>query len=188
VRTVKGVQYHVFAAAAGSYVATYGEPGPTPPDDTDPTPGTGGGAGTSTPPGGSSGGGTTSAPTTSSGGSAGPGPGTGVASVRAAVVRSRNIRAARGGKVRVRVSCPPGETACAVTLRIGKNGKQIVGRRIVTIKPGTTRTVTFRLTRTARIRLARARSMTADATASTRSGAAFPATTRNKIRLLAPRR
>ena len=41
-RTVKGIAYHVFAAAAGGPEATYGVPGVTPPPDTDPTPGTGG--------------------------------------------------------------------------------------------------------------------------------------------------
>jgi hypothetical protein len=179
VRTVKGIQYHVFGAAAGSYVATYGEPGPTPPADTDPTPGTGtGGGGGATVPGGGS----------SVGGPAAGRTGTGVASARAARVRSRTVRAARNGNVRVRVSCPPGEAACAVTLRIRKSGKQIVRRRLVTINPGATRTVTFRLTRSARLRLARARTLTTEATASTRSGTESPATTTTRIRLLAPRR
>jgi hypothetical protein len=197
VRTVKGIQYHVFSAAAGSYAATYGEPGTTPPDATDPTPGTGGGTtdppagsgagGTGTPSGGSRAGGTTT-PSGGSGTGGSVGGGASVAGLRAAVIRSRSVRVAASGKVRVRVSCPPGETPCVVTLRLRKDGKQIVRRHIVTIRPGATRTVTFRLSRTARARLARARSMTVDATASTRSGAASPATTRNTVRLLAPRR
>ena len=45
--------------------------------------------------------------------------------------------------MKLRVKCPPGESACTVTLRIRKDGRQIVSRRIVTIKPGATKTVTL---------------------------------------------
>ena len=165
-------------------------PGVTPPPDTDPTPGTGGTGGT----GGAGGTGGTTKPGTGgagtggAGGGVGGGVGGGATTVQAARVQSRNVRASSSGKLRLRVKCPPGESPCRVTLRIRRNGKQIVTRRIVTIAPGATRTVTFKLSRSARLALFSAGSVRADVTATTRSGAASPATTRNRIRLLAPRR
>ena len=98
------------------------------------------------------------------------------------------MRVSGTGALKLRVKCSPGESPCRVTLRIRRNGRQIVTRRIVTIAPGATRTVAFKLSRSARLALFSAGSFRADVTATTRSGAASPATTRNRIRLLAPRR
>ena len=161
-RIVKGIQYAVFAAAAGSYVATYGVPGPTPPTTPTrppaPAAAAAPAAGRPRPLAGRRAAAAAAAQARARaaravGTGTGAGGGTGTTGARAARVRSRTVRASRSGKVKLRVTCPPGESACAVTLRIRKDGRQIVSRRIVTIKPGATRTVTFRLTRSARARL-----------------------------------
>ena len=168
---------------------TYGVPGVTPPPDTDPTPGTGGtGAGGAGGTGGTTKPGTGGAGTGGAGGVGGVGGGGGAAAAQAARVRSRTVRVSSTGELKLRVKCSPGESPCRVTLRIRRNGRQIVTRRIVTIAPGATRTVAFKLSRSARLALFSAGSFRADVTATTRSGAASPATTRNRIRLLAPRR
>ena len=188
-RTVKGITYHVFAAAAGNYEGTYGVPGVTPPPDTDPTPGTGGtGAGGAGGTGGTTKPGTGGAGTGGAGGVGGVGGVGGAPAAQAARVRSRTVRVSNTGALKLRVKCSPGESPCRVTLRIRRNGRQIVTRRIVTIAPGATRTVAFKLSRSARLALFSAGSFRADVTATTRSGAASPATTRNRIRLLAPKR
>ena len=109
-RTVKGITYHVFAAAAGKYEATYGVPGVTPPPDTDPTPGTGGTGGTTTPGAGGTGG--TTKPAARAGRRRrcrrGRRRGGGARRQRpsAARVRSRNVRASSSGKLGLRVEVP----------------------------------------------------------------------------------
>ena len=163
-------------------------PGVTPPPDTDPTPGTGGtGAGGAGGTGGTTKPGTGGAGTGGAGGVAGVGGVGGAPAAQAARVRSRTVRVSNTGALKLRVKCSPGESPCRVTLRIRRNGRQIVTRRIVTIAPGATRTVAFKLSRSARLALFSAGSFRADVTATTRSGAASPATTRNRIRLLAPK-
>jgi hypothetical protein len=158
-RTVKGISYAVFPAAAGGYVATYG-PGAAP---LTPEPTRTAVVGVV---------GTRAAGT----------------SARTARLVGRRVRAARGGKVALRVRCPRGESRCRITLRIRKGRKQLTRRRTVSVKPGATKTVTLRLTRSARTRLARARSMKVDVLLTTRTGGSTSTTRRTRIRLLAPRR
>jgi hypothetical protein len=158
-RTVKGIDYAVFPATAGAYVATYG-PGAAP---LTPEPARASGAGV-----------------VSRGATGGV--------QRARLLGRRRVRAARSGAVRLRLRCPTGESRCRISARIRKGRKALTGRRTVNVKPGATKTITLRLTRSARARLARARSMKVDVLITTRTGGTTSSTRRTRITLLAPRR
>jgi hypothetical protein len=161
-RVVKGIEYLVFAAVAGDYVATYppasgGVPASPPP------------AGGTVPPAGAT---VPSAPDRLA------------PRVR---VRPRRVRASRRGLVVVRVSCPRGERVCRVDLRLRRRGATLAGKRF-RVAGGTTRRVTLRLNRDARRRLVRSGPLRVAAVAAARDAAGNRATTRTRIRLLAPRR
>jgi CxxC motif-containing protein len=102
-------------------------------------------------------------------------------------VRPRRVRASRRGIVRLRVTCPRGVQVCRVDLRLRRRGKTLA-RKVVRVNGGRTRTVSLKLKRNARHKLARARSLRVIAVAAARSTAGQRATTRMRIRILAPRR
>jgi hypothetical protein len=116
------------------------------------------------------------------------GPGTGAARDRRAPrvrVRPRRVRVSRRGLMRLRVSCPRGERLCRVDLRLRHKGAT-VARKKFRVAGGKTRRVSLRLTRQARRRLLRSGSLRVTAVASARDLAANRATTRTRLRLLAP--
>jgi hypothetical protein len=160
-RVVKGIEYLVFPAVPGVYVGTYpGGGGTTPP---------GGG----TPPGG--------AGPPSSGA---PAPDRVAPRVR---VRPRRLRASQRGLVRLRVRCPRSEQFCRVDLKLRRAGATLARKRF-RVAGGSTRRVTLRLKRATRRRLSRLGSLRAVAVAAARDAAGNRATTRTRVRLLAPRR
>jgi hypothetical protein len=163
-RVVKGIEYVVFAASPGAYVATY-------------------------PPGGATGGGGTAA-----GGTGAPTPPSGEAlplgGDRLAPrlrVRPRRVRVSRRGRLSLRVSCPPGERLCRVALRVRRKGATVAQQQF-DVAGGKTRRVSLRLTRGTRRRLSGSGSLPAMAVVTARDFAGNGATTRTRIRLLAPRR
>jgi hypothetical protein len=161
-RTVKGVQYAIFDAVGGDYAATYGiAPAPPPGggDGSPPTPPAG-----ITPP--------------------------AVSRDRTAPharVRPRRVRASRRGTVALRVTCPHGEQRCSIDLRL-RVGRRYIARKIITARGGRTVKVTLKLKRSARRELARRRSLRVVAHARASDAAGNRATTKTRIRLLAPRR
>jgi hypothetical protein len=148
-RAVKGIDYRVFAAAPGDYVATYG-PG---------------------------------------GAARGRGASRTARDLRAprVRVRPRRVRASRRGLVKLKVSCPRGERICRVALRLRHKGTTVASTK-VRVAGGKTRRVSLRLTRSARRLLRRSGSLRVTAVAAARDLAANQATTRTRIRVLAPRR
>jgi hypothetical protein len=120
------------------------------------------------------------------GGAAGPGRGARRDRLAPRVrVRPRRVRVSRRGLVRLRVSCPRSERICRVDLKLRRKGA-IVARKKFRVAGGKTRRVSLRLTRKARRRLLRSGSMRVTAVASARDLAANRATTRTRLRLLAP--
>jgi hypothetical protein len=130
-------------------------------------------------PGGAPGGGT--APATA--------PPTAVGDKAAPRVRVRPLRArvSRRGRVALRVTCRRNEQFCRVDLKLRRGGG-VVGRKKLVVAGGKTRRVSLRLARGTRRRLSRSRSVPALALATARDAAGNRATTRTRIRLLAPRR
>jgi hypothetical protein len=102
-------------------------------------------------------------------------------------VRPRRVRASRRGVVKLRVTYPRGVKVCRVDLRLRRRGKTLA-RKVVRVNGGRTRTVSLKLKREARRKLARGRSLRVIAVAAARSAAGQRATTRMRIRILAPRR
>jgi hypothetical protein len=101
-------------------------------------------------------------------------------------VRPRRVRVSRRGLVKLRVSCPRGERLCRINLRLRRQGAT-VARKKFRVAGGKTRRVSLRLNRKARRRLLRTGSLRVTAVAAARDLAANGATTRTRIRLLAPR-
>jgi hypothetical protein len=102
-------------------------------------------------------------------------------------VRPRRVRASRTGRVRLRATCPRGERRCRIEVRL-RLGRKYVGRRTVTVAGGRTARVTVKLRRSARRQLSRKRSLKVVAYAIARDAAGNRATTKTRIRLLAPKR
>ncbi len=161
-RVVKGIEYLVFPAVPGSYVASY--PAGI---------GSFGGGGTAAPP----------------GGAAPPPAGTPAGDSLAPRVRVRptRVRVSRRGLIRLRVRCPAAELRCHVDLRVRRAGAMVARKRFE-LAGGTTRLVSLRLSKRTRRRLAHVRSLRAVVLATARDSAANRATTTTPIRLLAPRR
>jgi hypothetical protein len=151
-RVVKGIEYLVFPAEPGDYVATY-PPASAP------------GGGTAPPAG-------------------GPAQDKLAPRVR---VRPRRVRVSRGGLVKLRVSCPRSERFCRVDLRL-RRADSTVARKKFRVAGGKTRRVALRLRRGARRALFGSRTLRVTAVAAARDAAGNRATTRTRIRLLAPRR
>ena len=164
-RVVKGVEYAVFDGAAGSYVATYG------------TVPTGGGNPTPTP---------TPTPTPAQAPAQAPPAAAQDRRAPKVTVRPRRVRASRSGKVVLRATCPRGERRCRIDLRL-RLGRKYVARRIVTVAGGRTVNVTLQLRRSARRELGRKGSLRVVAYAIARDAAGNRATTKTRIRLLAPK-
>jgi hypothetical protein len=102
-------------------------------------------------------------------------------------ISKRTVRASRSGVVRVRVSCPRSVRHCQVSLAL-RRGKRRLAHRSVTIGGGKTAKVALHLTHAARRQLARARSLRVDVVATTSAAGRSHATSRARIRVLAPRR
>ena len=126
----KGVDYLVADGVAGDYVARYAEPPPTPPTP----PATDGGAGGGT------------------GGSGTPAPRP-VLSAGAVLQGAPWARASRRGAVRMRVACRDHERSCPVALRL-EHRRLTVARRRAVVAAASTRSLTLRLSRSARRALA----------------------------------
>jgi hypothetical protein len=165
-RTVKGIDYAVFDAAAGTYVATYPAP-----------PGTGGDSGGT--PGKGSGG--------PSGGVSPGGPkgGANDNSAPRAKIKRRRITASRKGVVVVRVKCPADEIRCDMNLKLRLGGKRIAGTRF-TVAGSKTAKVHLKLRRAARRRLAAAGSLGVLAVLKARDPAGNRRTIKKHIRVLTP--
>ena len=101
-------------------------------------------------------------------------------------VRPRRVRVSRRGLMKLKVSCPRGELVCRVDLRLRRKGTT-VARKKFRVAGGKTRRVSLRLTGKARRRLLRTGSLRVTAVAAARDLAANRATTRTRLRLLAPR-
>jgi hypothetical protein len=160
-RVVKGIEYLVFAAAPGAYVATYPSGEAT------------GGGGTAPPVGGTV-----------------PPPAGARAEDRLAPrvrVRPRRVRVSRRGLIKLTVTCPGSELRCRIDLRV-RRPYATVARTEFELAGGNTRRVSLRLNRGTRRRLSRSGSLRATALATARDGAGNRATTRTHIRLLAPKR
>jgi Bacterial Ig domain len=101
-------------------------------------------------------------------------------------VRPRIVRASRRGRVALRLTCPPAEQVCRVDLRLRGAGSSVARNELV-LAGGQTRRIALRLSRSTRRRLARSRSLRIVAVATARDPAGNRATTRTRIRVLAPR-
>ena len=159
-RTVKGVDYVVFAATSGTYSATY--PGSAAPAAA--------GAG-------------------QLGAAAGRGRGvSGPDSTRPRVsIIRRRVRARRDGTIVLRVACPASELRCLVDLRLHGRTKRLARSRF-TVAGGKTAKVALRLPRKTRRRLAAARSLELLAVIEAKDAAENRRTTRTHIHVLAPSR
>jgi hypothetical protein len=166
-RTVKGIEYAVFDAAAGTYVATYPAP-----------PGTGGGGPGDTPGTGSGG----SSAGVSSGGSSG---GANDNSAPRAKIKRRRITASRKGVVVVRVKCPADEIRCDMNLKLRLAAKKIAGTKF-TVAGSKTAKVHLKLRRAVRSKLAAAGSLGILAVLKARDPAGNRRTIKKHIRVLAP--
>ena len=101
---------------------------------------------------------------------------------RAVGIVTRRVRMSHKGAVRLRVACRTPARDCRVRLRLRLHGRTIAHRRF-TVRGGDTRRVTLILSRAARRKLARKRSLRVVAVAAVRHR-----TYRTAIRILAPRR
>ena len=148
-RTVKGIEYLVFAAAQGDYVAAYSAvPQPS-------------GSGAPAEP---------AAPDTKA---------------SRARIRPNRVRVSRRGVLKLKVSCPGEQSVCRVDLKLRRGGVTLA-RAKFRVGEGKTRKVSLRLTRGGRRTLARSASLRVVALAAARDEAGNRATTRTRIRLLAP--
>ena len=103
------------------------------------------------------------------------------------IVRPRRARVSRTGAATLHVSCPSGELSCRVRLRL-RLGSVDVATRTLSLAGGTTRSFRLRLSRGARLRLARKGSLLVTAVTTSRDAAGNQVTARMAVRLLAPRR
>jgi hypothetical protein len=101
-------------------------------------------------------------------------------------VRPRKVRVSPEGLVKLKVTCPGGETGCKVLLRLRRKGHSLASRRFV-VGGGGPRTVRLYLSRSLRRKLTRARVLRVTAVASVPDGAGHRTVTRTQIRLLASR-
>jgi len=105
---------------------------------------------------------------------------------RATLRGPKRLRATRRGKVRMRVACPADVRRCRVTLRLRHRGRTVARRR-ATVPAGATRTLTMRLSRHARRKLATRGRLRLRAVLVTRSSRGAATVTR-RVTVLAPRR
>jgi hypothetical protein len=99
-------------------------------------------------------------------------------------VRPGRVRATRRGFVKLRVTCPRGERACRIDLRLRRAGST-VARKTFQVAGGKTRRVSLRLSRSARRRLVRSGALLVTALAAARDAAGNRATTRVRLTLKA---
>jgi N,N-dimethylformamidase beta subunit-like protein/uncharacterized protein DUF4082/Big-like domain-containing protein len=101
-------------------------------------------------------------------------------------VRPARARATRAGTVAVRVGCPRSEQRCRVRMRLAARSRTL-GTARLDIAGAATRTVRVRLTRAALRDLRRRSSLAATVVITATDAAGNRATSRTRIRLLAPR-
>jgi N,N-dimethylformamidase beta subunit-like, C-terminal/Domain of unknown function (DUF4082)/Bacterial Ig-like domain/Bacterial Ig domain len=99
----------------------------------------------------------------------------------------RTLRVSKAGTVKVKLACPASAGSCRVQLSL-QVGKRTVARKTLTVAGGKSKTVTLRLSRSARRDLQRKHSLKATAVSTVRDRAGRRATTRTPTVLLAPRR
>jgi hypothetical protein len=104
----------------------------------------------------------------------------------AALRIGKRLRATRRGKVRVRVVCARGDRPCRVTLTLRHRDRR-VGRRRALVEAGSARSLTVRLSRPARRKLADRGRLRLRVVLATRSGEEVWKVTR-RVTVLAPRR
>ncbi len=102
-------------------------------------------------------------------------------------VAKRTLRASAKGVVTVRVSCPRTEISCRIVVRLA-HARHLLARRTVTVAGGRSANVSLQMTKNGRVSLARHRTLMTEVTTTARDAAGNQATTRTRIRLLAPRR
>ena len=100
-------------------------------------------------------------------------------------VGPRGVRVSRNGAARLVVACPAQEQRCLVGVRL-RLARRDVAKGTVTVSGGRRRSITLRLSASARRALARHRSLRVTAIATARDVAGNRATTRTSIRLIAP--
>ena len=167
-RRVKGIDYAVFDAAPGSYVATYGTAG-----------GGGGGAGGAGG-GGGGGGGITPLPVPPiPKGEAAP------QSAPRVSLMQRRARVRRDGSVRLRLRCPGTVDECLTQVRLRRRGTTLA-KRTVTLPVGKTVVVKLQLRRKARARVARTGSLRVKVRLRVTRGELKPGITTKRIVLFAP--
>jgi N,N-dimethylformamidase beta subunit-like, C-terminal len=101
-------------------------------------------------------------------------------------VRPRTVRASLRGLVALRVTCPQGEQVCRVDLRLRRAGSTLARKKFA-LAGGKARRVSLRLSRGARLGLERSGSLRVMALAAAHDAVGNLATTRTRIRVLAPR-
>jgi hypothetical protein len=166
-RTVKGVDYAVFDAAPGTYVATYPAPAGTPgaPGPGSPSP---------------------SRPLTPQGDVA-SGHASSDATKPRVTIRRRTLTVSRRGTIKLRVSCPASEVRCLIDLRLYRGSRRLAGATFV-VAGGKTATVPLALRRDARRALARARALRVIAAIRARDAAGNRRNSETRLRLQAPAR
>jgi hypothetical protein len=129
------------------------------------------------------GGGTTAPP--SGGGTAQP-PAHTVATAVAVSLAKLNVRASKGGVVKLQLKCLRGEQRCTIELRLKRAGK-VVAAKSVRIDSGATRTVSLRLSKSARRALAAKRSLKLKASLAARDSAGNVKSITRTLTVKAPR-
>jgi hypothetical protein len=160
-RRVKGIDYLVFEAAPGSYVAAY--------------------AGGGTPP--AAGGGFNPLPVPPIG--KGGALGSNDQSAPRAKVTKRRVRVRRDGTVRLRVRCVSTAVDCLTDVRLRRHGSTLA-KRTLTLQDGKTTKVKLRLRRRARSLLAESGSLKVKAVLRVTHGERAPVVSKKRIELLAP--
>jgi hypothetical protein len=101
-------------------------------------------------------------------------------------VRPLRVRMGKLGYVKLRVTCPRGETLCRVDLQLRRRNKTM-GRRRTRVRGGNTRTVGVLMGKDARAKIKEAGSLRVVARSAARDSAGNRAVTSRRITILAPR-
>jgi len=102
-------------------------------------------------------------------------------------VGARTLRASRKGVVKLKLTCPGGETNCTITVKLVYAGKTLA-KRIVTLAGGRSSNVTLKLSKANRKKLAKRHSLKAKALITALDAAGNKSTRTVKITLRAPAR
>jgi hypothetical protein len=125
-------------------------------------------------------------PPATGGGGGGTKPPTGDTTAPRVRVLTHSVRATRHGGVSLRLACPRKETWCKVRVRLQRGGNVLAGKR-AKLPGGERRTVTLKLSKSARAVLGARKRMRVTVTVVARDPAGNTATTSGKLQLLALR-